>query len=812
MTVEAWVRPSNSFGYILMKPGGDAGASFVLYYQASDSEGLSGRLGFFLEAQGASYYGQVVSPPGVLSGEWVHVAAVADGSTLALFLDGQRVSSVAAPPVGTNTGSLLIGGQDGVFFGGAVDELSIYGRALTGSEIAAIYAADTAGKCAIQPNAPPTVSAGADRIVTLPTSASLAGSASDDGFPTGSTLNCAWSLVSGPGSVVFGNPSACATTAGFGAAGVYVLRLTASDGDLSAGDDVTVTANPAPPPTNQAPVVNAGPDRVATAGVPILLTGSYVDDDLPAGGVVTYAWGIVDAPAIPMTDDFEQLALDVVFPEPGLYELALIVNDGELDAYDTVVIEVVPPVNQAPSVNAGSDQTITLPGQAALSAALSDDGLPEGSGLTLAWSQISGPTGVVFAAPTLATTTATFPAPGSYVLRATASDGELSAFDELTVTVNPPAPNTAPVVSAGVDREIQLPANSAQLAGTASDDGLPAPSSLTRVWTKVSGPGSVSFAPANAAVTMATFGAPGQYVLQLEASDGVLASDDQVTVMVWSNVPGTLNASLTAPTDDAVVTAPTEVTGSVTGTDLFEWFLEYRLVETSAPWTRFAEGTGEVDAGTLGTLDPTLLLNGTYELRLTAVGLSRQAVYVTQTLTIEGNQKVGNFTVSFRDLSVPLAGIPIEVTRTYDSRDKRVGDFGVGWTLDIASVRVQKNRVVGQSWETEVHYGVGSFGIGDAYCVVPGRRRYVTVTFADGKVFRFEAHVDAPGAPWEGRSECQLGADFSEAEVVFTALPGTLATLSRRSGTAVLVSADWPGTADLMAEDLVTSSIPMTSS
>ena len=33
--------------------------------------------------------------------------------------------------------------------------------------------------------------------------------------------------------------------------------------------------------------------------------------------------------------------------------------------------------------------------------------------------------------------------------------------------------------------------------------------------------------------------------------------------------------------------------------------------------------------------------------------------------------------------TVPLAGIPVTVTRTYDSRDKCPGDFGTGWNLDI---------------------------------------------------------------------------------------------------------------------------------
>ena len=39
-------------------------------------------------------------------------------------------------------------------------------------------------------------------------------------------------------------------------------------------------------------------------------------------------------------------------------------------------------------------------------------------------------------------------------------------------------------------------------------------------------------------------------------------------------------------------------------------------------------------------------------------------------------------------LALPVAGIPIQVTRTYDSRDKRAGDFGAGWTLDHKSINV----------------------------------------------------------------------------------------------------------------------------
>jgi VCBS repeat-containing protein len=93
--------------------------------------------------------------------------------------------------------------------------------------------------------------------------------------------------------------------------------------------------------------------------------------------------------------------------------------------------------------------------------------------------------------------------------------------------------NVAPVVSAGPDQAIALPATTATLAGTASDDGVPG--ALTTVWSKVSGPGTVTFANAAALSTTATFSVTGTYVLQLTANDGALSSSDTVSVVVNAN-------------------------------------------------------------------------------------------------------------------------------------------------------------------------------------------------------------------------------------------------------------------------------------
>ncbi len=92
--------------------------------------------------------------------------------------------------------------------------------------------------------------------------------------------------------------------------------------------------------------------------------------------------------------------------------------------------------NMAPVVSAGTDQTVTLPSTAALDGTVNDDGLPSGS-LAATWTMQSGPGSVTFGDASAVDTTATFSTHGSYVLRLTATDGALSNYDEVAITVNP---------------------------------------------------------------------------------------------------------------------------------------------------------------------------------------------------------------------------------------------------------------------------------------------------------------------------------------------------------------------------------------
>lgn len=191
-----------------------------------------------------------------------------------------------------------------------------------------------------------------------------------------------------------------------------------------------------------------------------------------------------------------------------------------------------PPVNQAPSVTAGPDQTAILP-IATLDGIVTDDGLPDPpAAVTTTWSQVSGPGSVTFGDASALETSVTFPVVGVYVLRLTANDGALIATDDITFTVSDGTTNQAPSVNAGLDQTVTLP-SPASLDGTVTDDGLPSPpGTVTTTWSKLSGPGTVTFGNANAVDTTATFSAAGNYVLRLTANDGALVTTDDVAVQV----------------------------------------------------------------------------------------------------------------------------------------------------------------------------------------------------------------------------------------------------------------------------------------
>jgi hypothetical protein len=171
----------------------------------------------------------------------------------------------------------------------------------------------------------------------------------------------------------------------------------------------------------------------------------------------------------------------------------------------------------------------------------------------------------------------------------------------------------------------------------------------------------------------------------------------------------------------------------------------------------FASGSGAVSNGQLGTLDPTMMLNGLFTIRLSASDSYGQISRTSTSVIVERNLKVGNFTVSFSELNIPVAGVPMEVTRTYDSRDKRIGDFGFGWTLGLRNIRLEKSGVLGFKW-----YETASQEVVPNYCLQATGSHVVTVTFPGGQLFRFEAAITP---------QCQRFAPISGGTMTFTPMP-----------------------------------------
>lgn len=161
VTVDAWVKASSpgTGKYILSKGGVDnTAASYALY----TGSGITGEGLFFYVYDGTGPTGVHLSPDGgtgVWDGNWHHVAGSYDGTDVHLFVDGKEVGTgtptTAAIAYGlADTNDFFIGIYDpgcadcvDTHFPGEIDEVEVFNKALSATNIASIFNAQTAGKC-----------------------------------------------------------------------------------------------------------------------------------------------------------------------------------------------------------------------------------------------------------------------------------------------------------------------------------------------------------------------------------------------------------------------------------------------------------------------------------------------------------------------------------------------------------------------------------------------------------------------------------------------------------------------------------------
>lgn len=119
---------------------------------------------------------------------WTHVAATADGTSFRIYINGQLAAAGGSGVLGTSGQEFRIAasGNCSDTFGGLIDEVGLFSRALSPCEIKAIYDAGSQGKC----KGDTDLDGAVDYLDNCPTVAN-ASQANVDGDLAGDPCDCA---------------------------------------------------------------------------------------------------------------------------------------------------------------------------------------------------------------------------------------------------------------------------------------------------------------------------------------------------------------------------------------------------------------------------------------------------------------------------------------------------------------------------------------------------------------------------------------------------------------------------------------------
>jgi PKD repeat protein len=225
-TVAGWIRPD-----ILRARMGIVGQQdvFELGFVEADTVALS-------TAQGGEVRAMYAGEPN----EWHHIAAIGNGSTLALAIDGEIVKTggystysygASEEPVYIGASTLPLRTVN--LFQGRIDEVRFYAKALDPAEILFLGTHPRL-------NYGPRVEAGPDRTAVVGEVVRLTGIVSDDGLPEGSSVAFSWSQSEGPHTVAIDDPASLVQDVRFLTPGTFAFRLSATDGAIPMEDEVVI--------------------------------------------------------------------------------------------------------------------------------------------------------------------------------------------------------------------------------------------------------------------------------------------------------------------------------------------------------------------------------------------------------------------------------------------------------------------------------------------------------------------------------------------------------------------------------------------
>ncbi|MBL8485136.1 MAG: putative Ig domain-containing protein, partial [Rhodocyclaceae bacterium] len=270
---------------------------------------------------------------------------------------------------------------------------------------------------------------------------------------------------------------------------------------------------------------------------------------------------------------------------------------------------------------------------------------------------------------------------GDFPIQFTVSDGELSVtrVAVLRATIDPVAPAVL----------IELTPSFPQTPGAAVVVHASASSMapITQLTLSVNGQaltldehGRATYVPQ----------APGRHVVTATATDADgLTGTASTTLKVRDAADQAAPVvTLDGPDNGSLLSAATDIAGSVGDSNLDSWVLERARTGTDA-FVPVASGTTPV-SGVLYHFDPAGLANGSYRLRLSATDVSGRTSRTELGVEVTSAAKPGRFAQASTDLTVTLAGATIDLVRSYDSLARDVnGAFGMGWRLANVDTQIQ---------------------------------------------------------------------------------------------------------------------------
>jgi choice-of-anchor C domain-containing protein len=481
------------------------------------------------------------------------------------------------------------------------------------------------------------------------------------------------------------------------------IRVTDQAGNFTTQDYTVIVEATAP---NRSPVVTSQARAFATLGKPYeyLVTASDPDGD-------SLTFQLIASPDGMSVDGVTGL-LNWPNPLAGKSTVSVAVTDGR-GGRGIQTFTLTARVNQAPSLAAVPNLSVTAGASFHYGLTASD---PDGDVIT--YRLVQAPVGMtVDDFGRVVWQTSGTPRTESVTVAAIDAGG-LSATRTFVLTLTPD--NQAPrvslfvnpnVVNLGQTVTVQLAATDNVAVNTRSlnviQGGITTPLALTPQ-------GLATFTPLRAgrytfvAIAKDMAGNEGRASAELRAID---PNDTEGPEVSFTRLVELLPNNQTRSFDPAAVTATvgslTDVFATIHDNNggLDDWVIrvaradqvDYRNIDIDAPvWRTIATGSGEVADGKVATFDPTILTNDRYVIAIAAYDVSGRGTVRGIEIDVSGGVKLGEFTLSFTDLSLPLNGIPIEVTRVFDSRESATsGDFGYGWRLGLRDARIRETVPAG---------------------------------------------------------------------------------------------------------------------